>query len=378
MEAKGSTVDQLTSLVYDAAGRQTKITDPNNIQTTQVYDDLDRLVSTVADSAAGGIQATTLMTYDAIGNVRTVVDPKNLTTSYVYDALGRMTQQDSPDSGMTGYTHDDAGNRKTMTDARGITPTTHYDVLDRQVSVIYPTAAENVSYLYDIANTVCLAGETFALGRLSRMTDQSGTTEYCYDRFGNTTRKVQTTGGQVFVVRYTYNKSNQLATMIYPDGTSVDYTRDTQARVQEIGVTVTGGTRQVLLNNATYLPGGPVASWQYGNGRMLTRTYDQDYRVTKVSDPGAGGLDIGYVYDSASYLKQITTQSTSTIRAKFDYDALGRTGEAQERGGRGARGVSVRQDRQPDECDGERHNDDLRLPVHQPPADAGRQHGAYL
>ncbi|MES2669162.1 MAG: RHS repeat-associated core domain-containing protein [Pseudomonadota bacterium] len=324
VEAKGSTVDQLTSLVYDAAGRQTKITDPNNVQTTQVYDDLDRLVSTVADSAAGGIQATTLMTYDAIGNVRTVVDPKNLTTSYVYDALGRMTQQDSPDSGTTGYTHDDAGNRKTMTDARGITSTTHYDVLNRPISVIYPTAAENVSYVYDIANTVCLAGETFALGRLSRMTDHSGTTEYCYDRFGNTTRKVQTTGGQVFVVRYTYNKSNQLATMIYPDGTSVDYTRDTQARVQEIGVTVTGGTRQVLLNNATYLPGGPVASWQYGNARTLTRTYDQDYRVTKVSDPGAGGLDIGYVYDSASYLKQITTQSTSTIRAKFDYDALGR------------------------------------------------------
>ena len=324
VEAKGSTVDQLTSLVYDAAGRQTKITDPNNIQTTQTYDDLDRLVSTVADSPAGGIQATTQMTYDAIGNVRTVVDPKNLTTSYLYDALGRLTHQDSPDSGASSFTYDDAGNRKTLTDARSITATTHYDVLNRPVSVIYPTAAENISYLYDTANTVCQASENFPLSRLSKMTDQSGTTEYCYDRFGNTTRKVQTTGGQVFVVRYTYNKSNQLATMIYPDGTSVDYTRDTQSRVQEIGVTVTGGTRQVLLNNAAYQPAGPVASWQYGNGRTLTRTYDLDYRATGVRDPGAGGLDIGYGYDSASYLRQITTQSTSTIRAKFDYDALGR------------------------------------------------------
>lgn len=324
VQAKGSTADQLTSVVYDAAGRQTRITNPNGVQSTQQFDDLDRLIGAVANSAAGGIQATTQMTYDAVGNVRSVVDPKNLSTSYTYDAMSRLTQQISPDSGTSSYTYDDAGNRKTTTDARGITSTINYDVLNRPVSVIYPTAAENVSYAYDTANTVCQTGETFSMGRLSKMTDQSGTTEYCYDRFGNVTRKVQTTGGQILVVRYSYNKSNQLASMTYPDGTLVDYTRDTQARVKEIGVAVTGGTRQVLLNNATYQPAGPVASWQYGNGRTLTRTYDLDYRATGVRDPGAGGLDIGYAYDSASYLRQITTQSTSIIRAKFEYDTLGR------------------------------------------------------
>jgi RHS repeat-associated protein len=323
-QAQGSTVDKLTAVVYDAAGRQTKITDPYLVQTTQSYDDLDRLVSTVADSAVGGIQSTTQMTYDAIGNVRSVVDPKALTTSYTYDALGRLTQQVSPDSGTSSYTYDDAGNQKTMTDARSITATYGYDALNRLTTVVYPTTAENVTYLYDTVNTVCTVDENFPLGRLSKMTDQSGTTEYCYDRFGNTTRKVQTTGGQVFVVRYAYNKSNQLATITYPDGTLVDYVRDTQARVQEVGVTVTGGTRQVLVGNTAYLPGGPASSWQYGTTRTLTRNYDLDYRSTGVRDPGAGGLDIGYVYDSASYLKQITTQSTSAIRAKFDYDALGR------------------------------------------------------
>lgn len=35
-------------------------------------------------------------------------------------------------------------------------------------------------------------------------------------------------------------------------------------------------------------------------------------------------MDIGYVYDRASYLKQITTQSTAIVRAKFEYDAPGR------------------------------------------------------
>ncbi len=327
---QGSTIDKLTTFTYDAASRRVKATDPNNIQTTQTYDDLDRLISTVADSAAGGIQATTQMTYDAIGNVRSVIDPKNLTTSYTYDALGRLTQQVSPDTGTISYTYDDASNRKTQTDARGITVNYSYDALNRLTSVLYPTAAENVTYLYDTANTACLPVENFPLGRLSRMTDQSGTTEYCYDRFGNTTRKVQTTGGQVREVRYSYSKSNRVSGMTYPDGTLLDYTRDTQGRVSEIGVTVTGGTRQVLVKNAVYLPAGPASSWQYGNNRTLTRGYDLDYRATSVLDVGPtasaadDGLDIGYVYDSASYLKQVTTQSSSAIRAKFDYDALGR------------------------------------------------------
>lgn len=339
----GSAAAITNSFVYDAAGRQTSITQPSPVldgqttQSTQTYDDLDRLIGTTADSATGGIQATTAMTYDAVGNLRSVIDPKSLTTSYLYDALSRLTQQTSPDSGTTAYTYDDAGNRKTQTDARAITATYAYDALNRLTSVTYPTAAENVSYLYDSSNTVCQAGETFALGRLSKMTDQSGTTEYCYDRFGNTTRKVQATGGQVHVVRYSYNKSNQLATTTYPDGALIDYVRDTQARVKEVGFTPSGGARQVVVKNAAYLPAGPASSWQTGNNRTLTRGYDQNYRATTVYDAGTNtatnaaglvddGLNIGYQYNNASSLKEIraASQSSTTIRAKFDYDTLGR------------------------------------------------------
>jgi YD repeat-containing protein len=109
-----------------------------------------------------------------------------------------------------------------------------------------------------------LIDENFPLSRLSRMTDQSCTTEYCYDRFGNTTRKVQTTGGQVFTVRYAYNKNNQLTSTTYPDGTLVDYVRDPQARIQEIGVTITGGTRQVLVGNAA---SSPPSNWSMPSNR---------------------------------------------------------------------------------------------------------------
>lgn len=324
-------------LAYDAAGRQTKVTDPNLVQTLNQYDDLDRLTTTVSDGASGGLQITTAMTYDAVGNLRSVTDPKSLTTSYTYDALGRLTQQVSPDSGTTGFVYDDADNRLSQTDARGITATYVYDALNRPLSVTYPNAAENVTYIYDTTNAVCQSGENYAIGRLSKMTDQSGDTEYCYDRFGNVARKAQTIGGQLRVVRYGYDQSNKLANLTYPDGTQVDYVRDTQRRVKEVGVTADGGTRQVLVKNAAYLPAGPASSWQYGNNRTLTRGYDQNYRATTVYDAGPNtstsasgllddGLNIGYVYDNASYLKEVraASLSTSTTRAKFAYDTAGR------------------------------------------------------
>jgi YD repeat-containing protein len=81
VQAAGGTAGNTASLVYDAGGRQTKVTDPNSVQATQSYDDLDRLIATVSDSGSGGLMVTTGMAYDAVGHLRSVVDPKGLTTS---------------------------------------------------------------------------------------------------------------------------------------------------------------------------------------------------------------------------------------------------------------------------------------------------------
>ncbi|HZF96885.1 MAG TPA: RHS repeat-associated core domain-containing protein, partial [Pseudoxanthomonas sp.] len=223
-----------------------------------------------------------------------------------------------------------AGNRLTQTDARGITATYGYDALNRLTSIAYPTAAENVSYTYDASNAVCGAGETFAVGRLSRMTDPSGTTEYCYDRFGNTVRKMQTTAGQALTVRYAYTASNRLRSVTYPDGSVVDYVRDAQARISEVGVTVSGASRQVLLSGAGYYPMGPSSGWQYGNGRQMQRVYDNDYRARSIRGAGADGLDLGFGYDPAGRLTQLKNAAQSTVRANYRYDPLERLLAANE------------------------------------------------
>jgi len=311
-----------TDFGYDANGNTKTVTDALSHVTQNDYDPLNRLARTLQD--VGGIAAETKFGYDALDNLTKVTDPKGLDTTYAYSGLGDLTKLTSPDTGVTTYTYDSAGNRATQTDARNIKTTYSYDALNRLTKVAYPTSSLNVTYTYDVSQTVCASGETYAVGRLSRMQDSSGSTDYCYDRFGDLVRKVQTTNGKVFVLRYTYTKAGQLSRLIYPDGAAVDYVRNAQGQTTEVGVTPAGGTRQVLLGNATYYPFGPVASWSYGNGRPMQRVLDQDYRPLAVSDTRSDGLSTGFAFDPAGNLSALTAAGNTAPIVSLDYDALGR------------------------------------------------------
>ncbi|MBD9379435.1 RHS repeat protein [Pseudoxanthomonas sp. PXM04] len=312
-----------TDFTYDANGNANTVTDALGRVTDHDHDPLNRLVRTLQN--VGGIAAGTWFKYDLMDNLTQVTDPKGLNTSYTYNGLGDLTQLQSPDTGTTTYTYDSAGNRASQTDARGVTTTYAHDALNRLTAVNYPDTALNVSYTYDTVPTACEAGETFGVGRLSGMDDASGSTRYCYNRFGHLVRKVQTTNGMSFVVRYAYTLAGHLQAMVYPDGTTVDYGRNAQGQVTEVGVTRSGQPRQVLLHQASYHPFGPVAGWTYGNGRSLSRTLDQDYRPLTIEDPNTGGLSLGFGYDAVGNLTTLgTAQGMATPAIRFGYDALGR------------------------------------------------------
>lgn len=317
-----------TGFTYDANGNNQLVTDALSRVTDNDYDPLNRLARTLQD--VGGIAAETKFEYDALDNLTKVTDPKGLDTTYQYNGFGDLTQLASPDTGTTVYTYDSAGNRKTQTDARGIVSTYSYDALNRLTGIAYPTSSLNVGYIYDTINPVCIAGETFAIGRLTQMTDSSGNTEYCYDRFGNLTRKRQTTNGQVFELRYAYTLAGQLQAITYPDGAIVDYVRDGQGRITEVGATQAGGVRAVLLNQATYHPFGPVASWVYGNGRTMSRPLNQNYQPTAVADNAAGGLSLGYEFDAIGNLSKLYNADQSVTKAQYVYDALNRLADVKD------------------------------------------------
>ncbi|MEG3792724.1 hypothetical protein V1318_21615, partial [Lysobacter sp. CCNWLW3] len=318
-----------TGYVYDVGGNLDTVTDALSTVTDNTYDPLGRLVKTLQDTA--GINAQTQFQYDALDRLTQVTDPKGLNTQYQYNGLGDLTQLTSPDTGITGYTYDSAGNRKTQTDARNETATYSYDALNRVVGIAYSDTSLNVAYTYDTPQAVCQTGETFSAGRMTRMDDGSGNTRYCYDRRGNVVRKVQTTNGQVFTLVYGYTLANQLSSVTYPSGMRVDYTHNALGQPSGATVTQPGQAPQVLLTSVTYYPFGPAAELEYGDGRRLKRTHNQNYQPGVIEDVGPDGLSLGYEFDAVGNLIKLRKgdQSEPPLRA-YAYDRLGRLTETRD------------------------------------------------
>jgi RHS repeat-associated protein len=181
----------------------------------------------------------------------------------------------------------------------------------------------DVSYGSGTSVTVPQARPSFSTGRLTKMSDGSGTTMYCYDRFGQLVRKVQTTNSQAFTLRYVYASNGRLQKMIYPDLSESSYLYDSQGRVQEINVKTATGANVQLLRSASYHPFGPVQQWTYGNGRIMSRTLNQNGQPGIVQVNASGGIGIGYTFDGVG-------NQTNPPQRLFGYDRLNRLTESKD------------------------------------------------
>ena len=269
--------NQTSSFGYDANGNRTGMTDPNNNSTTQAFDALNRL-SQITDAKDGD----TIYNYDQQDNLISVTDPRGNTTSYTYDALGNMLTQQSPDTGTSTYTYDEAGNRTSSTDARNVIANYSYDALNRITSTQYPAdTTQNITYSYDETDV------SNGIGRLTGITDPSGTTRYNYDKRGNITKMVTTLGTNTHTIQYAYDGANNLTGITYPSGRIVSYT-DSNSDSKPDQVTLDDqGSTTVLANNIEYLPFGGTTGLQFGNGLTQTSIHDLDYQIESLSMPAA-------------------------------------------------------------------------------------------
>lgn len=332
---------------YDDEGNLVLATDQRQYKTRHEYDALGRLRNTLQD--VDGIAARTQFTYDPEDRITQVLDPNNLPTVYRYNGFGDLERQESPDTGVTTTTYDEAGNLKTRTDVRNITETYGYDALNRLVSVIYPDSSRNVGFGYDTSPSECPVTERYHVGRAARMSDASGTTLYCYDRFGYQTRKLQSTQGRTYSVAYDRAPPSgssgsgvilrprpadgHLYGLTYPDGARIRIGRDAQRRPSVITVTLANGQTQTLLSGAIHYPFGPVSQWTYGNGRVMQRSRNQNYQPGYIEDNGPGGISIGYWFDAAGNLESLRrADQADPARRRYQYDGLNRLTEVRDGG----------------------------------------------
>ena len=329
-----------TSFQYDLEGNLNITTDALLRQTDNDYNPLGRLKRTLqnATGAVGDMdRAETSFRYDALDRLTTVTDPNNLETNYFYNAFGEQMQLVSPDTGTTDYAYDKAGNRTQQTDDNGKISDYAYDGLNRITAITYPSdSALNTSYVYDVAQPDCVAGETFLTGRLAKMTDHSGSTTYCYDRFGQLTRKTQRTQGKTFALQWQYAANGRLQSMTYPDGSVVDYLYDTQGRMVELGVTVLRQSRQKVAYDVLYHPWVGPARWRSMDDRAVVRTQNQNGQPGIVQAQDAAGtqvdgISLGYEFDEVGNLKRLRDGNQADPPARiYGYDSLNRLTEAKD------------------------------------------------
>jgi len=320
---------------YDGVGNVIATDDPLNVQSSQSYDALNRLTTILRDitgSDPSTHNATTHYRYDALDNLITVTDPNTLSTQYGYDALHDLLSLQSPDTGTATYTYDAAGNRITQIDARGVHTSYAYDKLNRLSQISYPTTSLNTVFLYDQSNTTTGCGTSYPIGRLTRFTDASGSTTYCYDRRGNVLKKTQVTGSVTLITQYSYSNADRLLTVSYPSGAVVTYTRNVIGQITTISTTPSGSsTATPLVSNVTYLPMGPMATLTYANGVTQVREYDQNYRIAAITDAGwsttppANLPANDYHYDDLYRLKEVDSEASGApiVAEAYSYNLTG-------------------------------------------------------
>ncbi|ATQ66729.1 sugar-binding protein [Methylosinus trichosporium OB3b] len=309
--------EQTSMYDYDSNDNTVGIQNPNGNVTAFTYDALDRLskktypLNDVFSGGAGTIVfADILYAYDANGRLASVTDPRGLTTRYTNNLLDLPDAIASPDTRLTSKTYDAAGNVLTSTDALSQTTTYLYDQLSRLVKTTYADGSI-ATYVYDQGD--------YGIGRLTSVTDSTGTTSFAYDAFGHVVQKTQTIGAVTLTSKWFYHATNgRLIGHTYPSGFKLLYSYDSAGRVSAITLQRPDGTQSTLIGAISYGPFETITSWNpnVSGGGSYIRSFNADGRITNITS--STGNKLTYTYDAGGRIKSIS-ESNLAVKS-FYYD----------------------------------------------------------
>jgi RHS repeat-associated protein len=295
-----------TNYVYDELHQKTKVILPDSSTITYSYDEIGNQTSMIKEDnstvtyeydalnqlVAGRNENgdTTTYKFDPVGNLTRIINPLQQVTEFNHDQLGRVTSVTDPLGKKQSYSFDAAGNVVAKTDALGTTVEYQYDLSNRLKAIKYPDQT-TTSYGYD------------NVGNRTLMKDRTGETKYDYNKVNQVT-KVSYPGD--LSVQYTFDAVGNVSTLMYPDETSLSYEYDENNRLTKVtdwnGKTKTVGYNARGLQELVALPNNISGHFSYNPVGQVT--------------------DISY-----------TTQGNIISKRTYDYNSVGnRTIERNEKG----------------------------------------------
>lgn len=315
------------NLTYNADGYIASIADPQGRQTTYAYNG-EYLASVRAHDGR-----TTTYTYITTGAAQhalaQIVSPNGNTRHYTYDERGHLTAtwRNNQEEKLT-FTSGDSG-RVVVTDGLGNASSLFFDHWARLIKTENPLG-ETVQMRFN------------ELGRLLSVTDPDGdSASYAYDSRGNVTgitdrlrqttrllyagrfnRLSRVTDAMNRRTEYIHDDRGNLTSVVYPDGSSEGWTRDSQ------GKPTAWTSRRGKVVAFEHDAAGRITRKGYADGSSVVYRYDGQGRMTEAED--ALGIT-SFTYDEHEYLTRVTYPGNRWLA--FTYDTVGRRTASEDQTG---------------------------------------------
>ncbi|MEW6365916.1 MAG: RHS repeat-associated core domain-containing protein [Acidobacteriota bacterium] len=298
-------VDHTTEISF--AGEDKMVIDGRNLQWTYRYDHLTGLITRTTDPA----QMSTEFTYDPIGRLTKAVIGGSRTHTYDHNCMDQVTTETHPETGRIDYTYNPStGNLDTKTWA---TTRTSYHYNSRNQLTGLDSGDDAISYGYSDTDGTLRLIESTTKGWKRTIT--------AYNPFGLIeTETITIPGLGAKKLEYRYDANNTLAKVIYPDGTTADYTNN-GFDAPEL-VKLNGGR---LVDSVVYGGYKQPASIGFANGTALTADYLNSGHLwwTNLARGGEAYYHAQYRYDGNYNIKTIEG-TTPKIDVDFQYDSRNR------------------------------------------------------
>ncbi len=304
----------VTSYARDAAGRVVGITDPTGATDSYAYDDRGHLTEAV-DSLGNALRYV----FDDAANLRETNDAIGRLLACNYDDRGLRVRAEMPNGAVTFFEHDAEGNLVRLVEPDGRAKSIEVNDVGLVVGFV-DEEGNRTAYQYDAMNTLVsvtlpngakTAVDHDAEGHIAAFHTAAGVTWRLHWGGNHMVHRLDKPSGES--LHYRYDREGQLVRIVNERGEVHTIERDVAGRVA--AETFFDGRHYRYKLDAA----GNLALHTNGAGEKTELERDAAGRVTKrIYEDGS---EEGFEYDS---IGRLTAAAAGEVRAGYTYDARGR------------------------------------------------------